>query len=179
MLKKYLVVMAVMVCFMLQVCIAAPLTKDFKQGKVGKGGGESYILNLIPDLTAAQKQQIKDLIKSEQAETKAIKEKYKTQIEKVLTPAQLATMKSAIAAKMTDNMVSRLNKHLNLTQDQQTKIKAIYQKYHGQFKQDGDKQSMMQTMNKINDEIKAVLTPDQKTKFEQMQNKFKDKMKNK
>lgn len=171
--KKYLLVMAVLVCFLVQVCLAAPQTKDFKQGK---GGGESYILNLIPDLTDAQKQQIKDLLKAEQAEMKTMKEKYKTQIEKVLTPAQLSTMKNTIANKMMDKMVSRLNKQLNLSQDQQTKIKAIYQKYQSQFKQGADKQSMLQTMNKINDEIKAVLTPEQKTKFEQMHNKFKEKM---
>lgn len=166
--KKYLTVLAVLVCFTVQISLAAPQAKDFK---AGKAGGESYILNLIQDLTDAQKQQIKDLIKAEQTEMKTIREKYKAQIEKVLTPQQLTTLKSTIANKMADNMVTRLNKKLNLSQDQQTKIKAIYQKYQSQFKKGADKQNMMQTMNKINDEIKTVLTAEQKAKFEKMWNK--------
>lgn len=174
--KKTLVILAILAIFLLTSVFSAPQGNAGGQQKGGEGAG---ILNMIPDLTDAQKAKIKGLLDAEKAQMKEIREKYRQEIEKVLTPQQIEALKKTVSAKFTDNMVARLNKSLNLSTQQQEQIKAIYAKYQDQFKSAKDKESKVQIMNKLNTEIKSVLTAEQKAKFDEMQNKFKEKMQNK
>jgi Spy/CpxP family protein refolding chaperone len=75
-------------------------------------------------------------------------------------------------------MLARLTKQLDLTDDQQTKLKPILEAAHTQMQsihQDTtlapeDKRSKMKdARDSLNSQINAVLTPDQQTKFAAMQ----------
>jgi periplasmic protein CpxP/Spy len=71
-------------------------------------------------------------------------------------------------------------KHLNLNADQQTKVKDILtseqsqmQKLHGDssMSQDDRRSKMMDLHKASNDQIRALLNPDQQRKFDEMQSK--------
>ena len=80
----------------------------------------------------------------------------------------------------------RIAKELNLTQEQQTQMKAIREKYAPQRKaiaQDANipgpqKREKMQSLRKqIDEEIDKILTPEQKTKMEQLKKERGERMK--
>lgn len=79
-----------------------------------------------------------------------------------------------------DQKLQRMTQQLNLTADQQTKIKPILeqeqqqvQTLHGDTSMSQpDRMSKMQQIHQdTNDQIKSVLTPDQQQKFTQMQDR--------
>lgn len=164
--KKILAVLAVMVFFLVQASFSVPNVKNIVQQK-----GEAGILNLIPDLTEAQQQQIKILLKEEMEKIAAVRKEYRQKIEKVLTPEQLKAMQEKISSRMAEKRVSMLDKLLNLTAEQKQKIEAIYKKYMGQAGKTEGKENKIGILKKINEEIKAVLTDEQRQKFEKMMKK--------
>ncbi len=81
------------------------------------------------------------------------------------------------------DMLARLTKELDLTDDQQAKIKPILETFHTQAQsvhQDTslspeDRRSKMKDAREtLNSQINAVLTPDQQTKFAALQAKMHD-----
>ncbi|MFH1454597.1 MAG: hypothetical protein ABIH00_11560 [Armatimonadota bacterium] len=168
--KKTFIILLVLAAFLAQAVMAAPQMQAMKQKQGQQCEG---MLNLIPDLTDAQKQQIKTLLQEEKKEVKQVKEKYKTKIEQVLTPEQLQKLKSTIADKMADKMASVYGKKLSLTTEQQVQVKQIIKKYQDQMCSKADKNSRFETMKKINEEIKTILTDQQKAKFDEMQKQMK------
>jgi Spy/CpxP family protein refolding chaperone len=81
------------------------------------------------------------------------------------------------------DMLARLTKQLDLTDDQQTKLKPILEAGHTQMQtihQDStlsqqDKMAKMKDAREsLNSQINAVLTPDQQTKFAAMQEKMRN-----
>ncbi len=79
------------------------------------------------------------------------------------------------------NMLERLTKELDLTADQQTKIKPILDTFHTQMQsvhsdtslsQEDRRSKMKDARETMNSGINAVLTPDQQTKFAAMQAKM-------
>ena len=84
-----------------------------------------------------------------------------------------------------DQRLQHMTKMLNLTDDQQQKIKPILENQASQMQalhQDTtmsrqDKMAkMMQIRQSSNDQIKAILTPDQQAKFAQMQDRQMEHM---
>ena|ERR1700743_1478122 len=86
-----------------------------------------------------------------------------------------------------EDQAKNLQTQLKLTDDQTTKITAIYKDQA--TKRDsirtaanGDRQAMMQAMMPLmkssNDKIKAILTPDQATAFDKMQQERMERMRN-
>jgi len=76
-----------------------------------------------------------------------------------------------------DDHVKELSTKLNLTADQQTKVKAILEEHHQQMqammKDDSmskeDKHAKMQSMHdSVHTKVREILTDDQKTKFDAM-----------
>ena len=71
-----------------------------------------------------------------------------------------------------------MTEELNLTQEQQDKIKAIMEKYAPQFREliskgrdnltDDDKKKIGELIKSQTEDITAVLTPEQKEKFKEM-----------
>ena len=79
-----------------------------------------------------------------------------------------------------DQRLQRMTQQLNLTDDQQQKIKPVLEQEQQQMQalhQDTsmsqqDRMSKMQQIRQdTNDQIKSVLNPDQQKKFEEMQNR--------
>ena len=64
---------------------------------------------------------------------------------------------------------------LNLTPDQTTKIKAIRERYHAKNQNITDPQQRHANMKAQRDEIMAVLTPDQRQKFQQRIAQMRDR----
>jgi hypothetical protein len=84
-----------------------------------------------------------------------------------------------------DQRLAHLTKMLNLTSDQQQKIKPMLEQEQQQMMSMHEDTSMSQAdrMTKMhqlrqstNDQIKSVLTPDQQTKFTQMQDRQMERM---
>lgn len=86
-----------------------------------------------------------------------------------------------------DRRAQYLAKELGLTADQQTKLQPILLAQHQNMlsmrdkrQAGGDRQGMGQEMKatqaKYDEQIKAVLTPEQYTKFDQMKDERRDKM---
>jgi len=87
---------------------------------------------------------------------------------------------------------NHLKETLSLTDDQTTKVKDIYTKYMEQRREafekaresgeqmdrDEMRKQMTETMTQENNEIKAVLTDDQKVKFDQYIKEREERMKN-
>ena len=81
------------------------------------------------------------------------------------------------------NPLEMLTKKLDLTPDQQTKLKPIFEDRHEKMKAlrddtsltpDDKKAKGKALMESSNDQIKAILTPDQQTKFAAMQAEMKE-----
>ena len=83
-------------------------------------------------------------------------------------------------------MTAMLTRELNLTPDQQTQVKAINDDSRSQMMAlrndtstpQADKRAKMMDIRKSSDEkIRALLTDEQKTKFDAMQAKMQERMK--
>jgi periplasmic protein CpxP/Spy len=90
------------------------------------------------------------------------------------------------AAPTVDQQLQRLSDKLNLTDDQKTKLKPILQDQMDQMKAVRDDTSltpeqkrakMKSTHASVNDQINAVLTPEQQVKYKQMQQERTEKRK--
>lgn len=121
------------------------------QGKGRKGHSEMMAKDL--NLTEAQKAQLKQQREAMQAEMKAVKqngsltqeqaraqrkaihEKYKAQMQSILTPEQKAKMESRKGAfkgqstRLNDQRFEKIGQELNLTADQKSKLTSIYADY--------------------------------------------------
>lgn len=73
-----------------------------------------------------------------------------------------------------EQISERLDKELDLTDEQEAKITAIYKEFFGQQPQERPSREEMRTkMKEMNEKIKAVLNDDQKKKFDEMQQKMR------
>jgi len=84
-----------------------------------------------------------------------------------------------------ERRLEMMQKQLSLTADQTAQIKGIFDEGKGKMEElhantalsEDDKRSKMMEMHKQeNEKIKAVLTPDQKTKYEAMEAKQRERM---
>lgn len=64
-----------------------------------------------------------------------------------------------------EQMVEKLDKKLNLTDEQEKQITALYADF---FKQEVSREERRTAMQELNKKIEALLTDEQKTAFEQM-----------
>jgi len=67
--------------------------------------------------------------------------------------------------------VERMKERLDLTDDQARQLQQIFQEAHQQWQADQgkvDKETMRARHEKMHEQIKSVLTPEQQQKFEQM-----------
>jgi periplasmic protein CpxP/Spy len=88
---------------------------------------------------------------------------------------------------MRGNQVDMLTKRLDLTPDQVTQVKAIDADARTQsqavfadssLSQDDKRSKMMSIRQASNAKIRAILTPDQQTKFDALQAEMKERMQN-
>jgi Spy/CpxP family protein refolding chaperone len=86
---------------------------------------------------------------------------------------------------MGEHRVERMKHELNLTDDQTTQVKAIFEDSRSKMEalrgnaslpQEDRHTQMMAIHQTEEDKIHAVLTPDQKTKYDAMQAKMRDRM---
>jgi Spy/CpxP family protein refolding chaperone len=91
------------------------------------------------------------------------------------------------ADRMQGRQLEMLTRRLNLTADQQTQVKAIQQDTRQQMmavhndsslSQDQQRSKMMEIRKSSQDKIRAVLTDDQKTKYDAMQAQMRGRMRN-
>ena len=71
----------------------------------------------------------------------------------------------------TQQRVERMKERLNLTDDQTRQLQQIFQDAHQQWQSDQtkpDKETMQARREKMHEQIKSILTPEQQQKFEQM-----------
>jgi Spy/CpxP family protein refolding chaperone len=166
----------------------------------GPGGGKmAKELNLTADQQAKIKQIMEanhtkmQAIRNDQSLTqeqrqqqmRALHESMKTQMDAVLTPDQQQKMAQMHEkhggmggpGMMGGNPGERMAKELNLTADQQTKMKAIMESTHQQMSaiekdqslSQQDKHAKIQQLHEsTKSQISAILTPDQQQKFAQM-----------
>ena len=67
--------------------------------------------------------------------------------------------------------VERMKERLNLTDDQARQLQQIFQEAHQQWQSDQtkpDRETMRARHEKMNEQIKSILTPEQQQKYEQM-----------
>jgi Spy/CpxP family protein refolding chaperone len=162
-------------------------------------------LNLTADqkakfqsLREAQRKEMQDLRKTGSVtpeQRKTVHEKYKTQYEAILTPAQREEFnkqktdwkekagKGDRAGKKGDNWgapAAYFKKELNLTTDQETKLTAIFQEFRTKAQDirtnnnlsQEQKRTQMQTLSQqYMTQGKALLTPEQLKKFDELQDK--------
>jgi Spy/CpxP family protein refolding chaperone len=72
----------------------------------------------------------------------------------------------------TQQRVEKMKAQLNLSDDQTRQVQQIFQEAHQQWQADqgkADKETMRARHEKMNEQIKSILTPEQRQKFEQMQ----------
>ncbi|RYF85610.1 MAG: hypothetical protein EON98_06120 [Chitinophagaceae bacterium] len=178
-------------------------------------GGNKFAteLNLTADQQAklktireAQKKEMEALKQNDQVsqeQRKAIHEKYKTQFESVLTPAQKEEMnkkKEEWKAKGKDGksfgkrggenggrgqfgqQAAFFKKDLNLSADQETRLKSIFQEFQTKSKdlrtnnslsQEQKKEQMKLLAKQYMDQGKSVLNADQLKKLDEMKGKHK------
>lgn len=162
------------------------------------------------DLTAEQKAKFQSLREAQKKEMqalrqngnvtpeqrKAIHEKYKAQYEAILTPAQREEMNKQKAewkgkgdragkdfGKRGGKMGAQaafFKKELNLTADQETKLKSIFEEFrtkaqdirsNSSLAQEQKRAQMKSLAEQYMSQGKAVLTPEQAKKFEEMKSK--------
>ena len=84
-----------------------------------------------------------------------------------------------------ERRLERMQKELNLTPDQATQVKGIFDEGRGKMEelrantsmsQDERRPKMMEIMRQQSEKIKAILTPEQKTKFEAMEARMREHM---
>lgn len=168
-------------------------------------------LNLTADQKAkfqgireAQRKEMQDLRKSGEItpeQRKALHEKYSSQYEAVLTPAQKTQFEQqrkewkdkAGEAKEGKGFGKRgdmgrqaafFKKELNLTPDQETKLQGIFQEFRTKsqdirantsLSQEQKKEQMHSLMQQYITQGKAVLTPEQAKKFDELKGKRRNK----
>ena len=72
--------------------------------------------------------------------------------------------------KMLEFRMQRLDKELDLSENQENKIKAIYDEHFKQVpKERGSRKEMMKRNQELNQKIKEELTDEQKKKFDEME----------
>ena len=71
------------------------------------------------------------------------------------------------------HMLKGLNRHLNLTEEQQTQVQAIFEAKKPRM--EALREQMKALKEETDSEIKAILTPEQVKQFEAMQEKRKEK----
>lgn len=69
--------------------------------------------------------------------------------------------------------LEHMSKKLQLTETQQTQVKAVFDKNASQ--REALRESMRNLRQSTNKEIRAILTPEQQQKFDKMKQKRKDK----
>ena len=162
----------------------------------------------LKSIREAQKKEMEALKQNGQVsaeQRKAIHEKYKAQYEAVLTPAQREEMnkkKEEWKAKGKDGkafgrrggdfggrgsfgqQAAFFKKELNLSADQETKLKGIFQEFQARSKDVRSNNALTQEQKRTQvqslarqymDQGKAVLTADQLKKLEDLKGKRKDK----
>lgn len=159
----------------------------------------------LHDLRESQRQEMKDLKKSGNVtpeQRKAIHEKYKVQYQSILTPAQQEGLKKKKAEWKDGNdkgknglgygkiggafgqQAAFFKKELNLTGDQESKLTGIFQEFRTKaqsIRSDNDltkeqKRTQFQTLSQqYMAQGRAVLTPEQAKKFDEMKSKRKYK----
>src|SRR5829696_6355596 len=166
----------------------------------------------LQTIREAQKKEMEALKQNSQSnneQRKAIHEKYKSQFEAVLTPAQkeeMAKNRKEWKEKSKDGegkgfgkkggdraergganfgqQAAFLKKELNLSADQETKLKSIFQDFQSKSKvirennslSKEQKREQMQSLSKqYMDQGKTILNADQLKKLEEMKGKRKDK----
>lgn len=72
-----------------------------------------------------------------------------------------------------DDRVAQMTKHLDLTADQQAKVKAILE--DSRVKMDAVGAQMKALREKTDAEVKAVLTPSQQTKLEEIKQRHRER----
>lgn len=167
----------------------------------GQGKGAMQGLNL----TADQKAQLKSIREAEKKEMdalkaggavtpeqrKALRQKYRSQLDAVLTPEQREQMKNSMKTHRMDSTgkggrsferkgdrfgkaTSFLNQDLNLTADQQTKLKSYADDFRAKAEDlrgnasltdDQRKEQMRSLAKQYMEQSKAVLTPEQVQKL--------------
>lgn len=174
------------------------------------GQGKEMMQSL--NLTEAQKAQLKSIREAQKKEMetlggngsqvtpeqrKALHEKYRAQFEAVLTPAQKEELKKHKDEWKADRgqkgfgkrgdfgqQAAFFKKELNLSADQETKLKGIFQDFQTKSKDirannsltQEQKRAQMQSLAKqYMDQGKAVLNADQLKKLDEMKSKRKDK----
>lgn len=194
----------------------AQTTED--KGRHHKGDRKEqsfHNLNLTADqkarmqsLRETQRKEMQDLKKSGSVtpeQRKALQEKYRTQYQSILTPAQQEEMKKNRTALKErgqkgekgkgfgkrGNMGQQaafFKKELNLTADQETKLKGIFQEFQTKSKdirannnlsQEQKRTQFQSLAQQYMTQGKAVLTPEQAKKFDEMRSNRMSKKGNK
>lgn len=176
-----------------------------------RGHGKEMMKDM--NLTDAQKTQLKTIHEAEKKDMdalkakgdvtpegrKALREKYRSQVDAVFTPEQREQMKAKMPDRKTDSgdkggrgfgkkdsgfgkRAPFMNKELNLTADQQTKLKAYAEDFHAKAKDiranngltDAQKKEQMRNLSKTyREQSKAILSADQLKKMQEMHPKHK------
>jgi Spy/CpxP family protein refolding chaperone len=165
----------------------------------GHGPGPGFAKEL--NLTADQQAKVKQIMEQNHASMKAIRddqsltpeqrhqkmsalhESMKTQMDAILTPEQQQKMaqmhegRGGMGGPGGHAGMMGMAKELNLTADQQTKVKSIMESTHQQMRtieqnqslSKQDKQAQIKQLHEsTKTQISALLTPDQQQKFAQM-----------
>lgn len=169
-----------------------------------RGDGKGMMKDL--NLTDAQKKQLKSLHQAEKKEMddlktkgsatpedrKALHEKYRSQFDALLTPEQREKMKSKAqegepgkgerGGRGFDKGAPFMNKELNLTADQQTKLKGYTDEFRTKAKDirannsltEDQKREQIRSLSKTYmDQSKTVLTPEQQQKMKGLRGRHK------
>ena len=79
---------------------------------------------------------------------------------------------SAAKGDRIQHRVERMKERLGLSDDQARQLQQIFQEAHQQWQSDQtkpDRETMRARHEKMNEQIKSILTPEQQQKYEQMQ----------
>ncbi|HEV7331759.1 MAG TPA: hypothetical protein VGN63_12040 [Flavisolibacter sp.] len=154
----------------------------------------------LQSLREAQRKEMQDLRKSGNVtpeQRKALQEKYRTQYQSILTPAQQEELKKNRATLKERGQKGQkgergnrggnfgqqaafFKKELNLTADQETKLKSIFQEFQTKSKdirannnlsQEQKRTQFQSLAQQYMTQGKAVLTPEQVKKFEELKSK--------
>lgn len=203
----------VAIAFVSGVAVAQDVKKEKQQGRHGKEMALQQ-LNLtenqkqsLKTIREKQREELADLKKNDQmtvadrkAKRKELHEKYKQQYQGILTEAQKAELKNKKAQRGEKGRAGKgkamqrgksvaqqgafLKKELNLSADQEIKIKSIHQDFRKQsssvrsdntLSQDDKKAKMKLLATDYMSKAKAVLDAEQLKKFEAMQDQRKNK----
>jgi Spy/CpxP family protein refolding chaperone len=160
--------------FFIQGAYSVDNTAASKVPERQPGAMKDKFLDQIPNLTDAQRSQIKAIMQEEMQKIQEIRQSCKTKIEAVLTPEQKAALKEKFekkSAQMKDKMI----KELNLTAEQQAKYKAIKEKYEPQLKNASSREQKMDIFKNMKQEMDAVLTDEQKAKLKSLRSQWQNK----